>query len=473
MDSLNKVLLDNKRFKTQIDVATSILNYAANSFINVYPRVGKSLIAFIVGSKNNKVTYIVVPNEQLKTDMQTELNKIYTYLDKDFKFNSKIELYTKSDLLKLNMLCQPDKQYDMIIDEIHKYSTGEAMSAIVNYMALPNVKIIGMTGSPNEVPIILGLKMVHFIGEQDAIDNNFISDGVEYGIPLTFNETEKVDYLTYSNIIREQLSLLRNVYKMLSFKNELDCLYACAKGRVLKGIYTKGGIITDKVSTAMGWHNQLDLSNDYNKNLELNFNPNNLYENCKKAAAFIDKRNDLINNNILKVNKAIEILSTLEGATIVFTGTKKLAELIYTNLNRLDVGIYYSSMPSRYCYGLDGELIKDKNGELKMIGTARQKSLLLDKLKLGIINVILTPESLQEGFTEKAIQNVIICNGSENNIVDLQRKARAKTFVQGKNIEIYNIFFDDFTYGEEVINCRDKQKFLKRINNVDEIIFKN
>ena len=91
----------------------------------------------------------------------------------------------------------------------------------------------------------------------------------------------------------------------------------------------------------------------------------------------------------------------------------------------------------------------------------------------SILNVILTPESLQEGFTEKAIQNVIICNGSENNIVDLQRKARAKTFVQGKNIEIYNIYFDDFMYGEEIVSCRDKQKFLKRINNIDEIIFKN
>ena len=382
MDSSNKLVLDSVRFKMQIDVATSILNYPTHSYINVYPRVGKSLIAFIVGSKNNKTTYIVVPNEQLKQDMQTELDKVYSYLDKDFKFNSRIELYTKSDLLKLNMLCQPDTQYDIIIDEIHKYSTGEAMSAIVNYMRLANVRIIGMTGSPNEVPIILGLKMVHFIGEQEAIDNNFVSDGIEYGIALTFNETEKVDYITYSNIIREQLNLLRNAYKLLSFKNELDCLYACAKGRVIKGVYLKGGIITDRISTAMGWHNQLDLTNDYNKNLDLNFNPNNLFENCKKAAAFIDKRNDLINNNILKVNKVIEILSTLEGATIIFTGTKKLAELIYSNLNRLDVGIYYSSMPSRYCYGLDGELIKDKAGELKMIGTARQKTLLLDKLNV-------------------------------------------------------------------------------------------
>ena len=471
--SRNSIVLNEKRFQCQINVATSILNYPLNSYINVYPRVGKTFIAFIVASKNEKVTYIVVPNQQLKSDMVNELNKIYHYGNKDFVFNQNIEIYTKDELMNLNILCQPDRQYDLIIDEIHKYNSGGAQTALMNYLMLPNVRMIGMTGTPNEVPLILGMKLVHYIGEEEAIDNNFISSGKEYAIPLSFNQSEQSDYITYSNIIAEQLSLFRNIYKLLGFRDELDCLYCCSKGKVIGGVYQKAGRICDMVATQMGWHNQLDTSNDYNKKLELNFNPNNLLENSKKATDFIDKRNDLMNNNISKVSAVLNILSKTEGASIVFTGTKKLAELIYTNLNKTDVGIYYSSMPNRYCYDVKGDIIKDKEGNPKMIGTARQKTLLLEKLRLGIINTILTPESLQEGFTEKAITTIIVCNGSENNIVDIQRKGRAKTYVEGKEIKIYNIYFDDFEYGGELIKCRDKQKFLKRVNNINDIIFEN
>src|SRR5574344_1246718 len=98
--SRNSIVLNEKRFKCQIDVATSILNYPLHSYINVYPRVGKTFIAFIVASKNNKITYIVVPNQQLKSDMINELTKVYHY-EKDFVFNQKIEIYTKDELMNL------------------------------------------------------------------------------------------------------------------------------------------------------------------------------------------------------------------------------------------------------------------------------------------------------------------------------------------------------------------------------------
>ena len=185
------MVLDNNKFEKQLDIAYSILNTNDNCYINVYPRVGKTIIGFIVGSKNNKKTYIIVPNKQLQEQMQKELNIIYEYKNKAFKFNQRIEIYTKKDLMDGNILCSQGTQYDLIIDEIHKYTTDDGMMSILNYMSMPHVRIIGLTGTPNEVPIVLNLKLVYKFTETNAIENNFIVPHEEYAIPLDLNPKEQ------------------------------------------------------------------------------------------------------------------------------------------------------------------------------------------------------------------------------------------------------------------------------------------
>jgi len=466
------ITLNEVQFEKQIEIANSVLSYAGNCYIDVFPRVGKTLISFIIASKTKDVknTIIVVPNNDLKKDMQSALNESYFYI-KEFIFNRNIEIYTKKELMEFNVICSSDKKYDLIIDEIHKYSTDNGFDTLAKYAMMPHVKIIGMTGTPNEVPIILNLHKSFRFTEEEAIDFEFIANHKEYAIPLQLNYSEQELYFNYSSLISETLSLLKDVHKASGFKDALECLYSCARGKVVDGVYKKGGAISMQVALNAGWSANLDISNAYNANLNVNFNPNNLHENCKKATAFIDRRNDLIFNNIIKVNKVVELLQSCEGSTIIFTGTKKLAELIYTSLNSVKVGIIYSNMPTRLMKDLKGDYITNKDGTPKKIGTVRQKSIILERLKNEQINVLITPESLQEGFTEKTINNVIICNGSSNPITDTQRKARGKTKNDNKIVNIYNLFFDDFMYGIDIIKNRDKVKFESRVNNLDEIIF--
>lgn len=426
----------------------------------------------------NDLIVIVVPSLSIKEMWISELNNTYNLVN--------IEVYTSQELLNLTVdnriICRL-----FIVDEIHKFTTPERIK-LLNKTRVTYVFNLGLTGSYDYANKTLNeyFPVVDTITEKEALDNKWISNFREYNIPLELSDSDKKDYIKYSKIIYEALSNFKGLHGILKFpdgkpffSSDLDLILSCYSGKKILGYdYIKSKYIRESVALKMDWKPNLDLSNEYNKDRDEYWNPDNIKKTATKFHKAMQARNELHNINEVKLQAVLELYAYYKHRTIItFNGSTTFADMITDAINntfKCDKAIsYYANSKGKPLMNfVDGKYFLDAKGNIKSFGVKRQLDYIVEMLKIGKYNIVNAVNALDEGFSVENIDIVITTSGSTNPTTYNQRSARGKTidsYNPNKLTLIFNLYFDDFNYmidGEyKWFKSRDASKIRLRQEN--------
>ena len=370
-----------------------------------------------------------------------------------------------------------------IVDEIHKFISDERFKIITGEKA--NSKFfLGLTGTLPSGKLLGDLThyipVVDVITEQEAIDNNWISDYTEYNLGLELGEEDKLRYIRFSEPIHDTLALFKNSCRLFEtnngaflFKDDYEVIQSCATGKAVHNGYIQANVLRNSLAEKMGWSKQLDMSTEYGREREDIWNPIHIETRVKTFVSFVRRRTDIIHNNVIKLNAVLDIYSKFPNRTICFNESIMFAErvkeaIIYT-LNKPAIS-YHSKTESDYILDSNGKSFTYisglRAGEPKKFGKKKILEEMLNGMRTGKYNFLSTARALDEGIDIPNLEQIITTAGSANPIQYSQRKARAQTvdiYNPGKIARIINLYFDDFVDSHgEYIRCRDKQKLRAR-----------
>lgn len=484
--------LGAERFKIANGIGT--LNWV-QQFGKTYGTINFIINPHLLNKQSNTII-IVVPSEIIARQWHDNLMSYGVQ-------HHRIVVYTISHILS-NDLTELDCSM-LIIDEIHRFTTPAAIS-IIDDTRIKHHYRLGLTGSyPYDNEVVMTMyPIVDKITEEEAIENGWISDFVEYNILISFTERDKLKYIELSQPIHESLELFRDKSKFFNstlIPDDYSLLDACYRGAktVNKAgipVYIQYEHFCNMLALSVGWNQTLDINKPEGERLNTYWNPNAIHERAKKFNQAVQKRNELITNNNSKLEVIGRILQRSQKTTICFNESTAFADTIADYVNALFNGTYpavcyHSKLTSRTLIDPDSGNYYvyqsgEKKGMPKLFGKTNIKRYVIEFINSGYFKFISTAKALDEGVSIPAIEQVICTGGSTNPITYDQRTARGKTISNtnpDKVTHIFNLVFDDFVNPNngDAIKSRDKQKLILRqrphadkvvwVKSVDDIEF--
>lgn len=438
---------------------------------------GILIIQKLLSKRPDALVYIVTPSDYIRNNWFDELVK-----------HNILNVYVKTcnEVLNLDSTINVDL---LVVDEIHKYTSDERLK-IIRGEIIKYRWNLGLTGTfpTGKIgdEISKYFPIIDTITEHEALQNKWISNFVEYNYGLKLSDEDKYRYLQYSIPIRETLDLFKGTSKLYSFfKDDYDVLTSCFAGKKTKSGYIQAKTIRQDLASKKGWSTELPLTNDYNRMIEDNWNPIIIEQNARKFNDIVRKRNDIINNNRVKLRAVIDICNRFKLTTIIFNESTDFADIIADELNidGLVAICYHSNIESKFLLDKDGNQMYTLTGKPKKVGKVCIKKEALEGLKNGKYRVLSTAKALDEGLDVPNIELVITTAGTTNPLQYKQRNARGKTvdiYNPDKVTKIINLYFTNFVDDNgNTIPCRDYQKLMLRqsmndivpidITNIDDI----
>ncbi len=457
------------------------------------PRFGKlyegvNIISRVLNKNPKSNILVIVPSEIIFLQWQTRLNDVGIYTSKQ----SSDSLLTLATIYSLNNLISSIPIqigfYNLIvIDEIHRLINTDYLKTL-NVLGKFRLGLLGV--KPNEQSnqkIEEFAPIIDIITEKEAIENRWIADYIEYNLELELSNDDKVKYTNYTNHMRDTIKQFSNLHKhytvnnKLMFESEFDLILACYTGKHWNKKYIPSPMLRESVAKLSGWHIDLDMSNPKNVEIDNNWNPADLYNKCKTFKEIVDKRNEILINNDIKLDKVVEILKLNPVPTIIFNESIDFVDKLNLVLNNKGIKsiAYHSKIKSQplidpqtneyYKYGSGS-----KKGETKIFGKTNIKRYAIEGMKSGYFNVLITVKALDEGLTIENIEQVITTAGSTNPIQYSQRIARGNTFNPNNNkiTKVFNLYFNDFCLPDNsLVKSRDKIKLEDRQKYSKDIIY--
>ena len=453
--------------------------------IDAPPRFGKTTIGTKIITKVKNQTpdatvVLIVPSDAIRT------------IWKD-KVGNNAEVYTRNYITRLGNDIKNINPWLLIVDELHKFADRSFRYSLDKLCEQSKFRL-GLSGTYpyNNSFILSKFPVVDVIYEHEAIEKGWITPFDEYNIPVQLTEEEQDRYIKYSAFISETIELFKGKRKYVDesgqyISDDLQLIYACYSGLKYKKQYIKGNEIRDTLAKALGWKQNLNLSNNYNKKLDKYWNPNSIYERCKTFKNIVDYRNELINNNENKLKAVLEIIKLNDVPTIIFNDSIDFVNRLTEALGSKAIP-YHSKIKSVPIYNEEtNDWERYSTGRIIKYGAKRLKKIAIDGIKSGKFKYLITVRSLDEGLDLPELEQVIVTAGSANPVQQKQRTARAKT-VNFNNIDgisnIFNLYIDDFTNSlGQSYKSRDKQKLIYRqkqykhpvewINSLQDITISN
>lgn len=454
--------------------------------LNLVPRFGKTRIATLVSERS------LFSNPNIKIVAVAHNDIAHKNLVNNLP--AKVIITTASKIVKEFEEYKLKKIDLLIVDEIHRFFRGNNLLIL---KLEPKWKL-GLTGAKLTVfeKAILkqnGFQVVDTITEDEALDNHWISEFVEYNLPVEIEEHKKAIYASYSSKITSILDIYRDKYKRMNivlgmkiFVSDLALMYGMYSGinfkipNTNKSVRIHPDTIRHKLAETMGWNRELDMSIDMNKNINTYFNPAALHEAAQVLNGIIRERNELIINSRNKVDAVVEIINRNPVPTIIFSESTQMASDIARVLGD-DAIEYHSGIES--CYIMNpktGEYYSHANGNPIKFGATRLKKFAIECIMNGSFKYLCTVKALNESVDIPILQQVITTGGTTNPSTHLQRIARGKTLDSnnlGKVTSIINVYIKDFIMDDVLIPSRDASKLKTRqaesvvfwVDTIDEI----
>ncbi|MBD5584378.1 MAG: hypothetical protein HDQ88_04800 [Clostridia bacterium] len=367
-------------------------------------------------------TIIVVPNLALKDTIRkvtTGQGKIKVLYIQDY-----IDLHKKFNGISCSCL--------IIIDVTNNsYYTNKQF--VTAWSKTKCDRLLGIT-SKSITPISkerfakLAFPIIDVITKQEALDNGWISPTVIYNVGLEFTSEEKNVYRSLTENITNTISIFKGKTKMINhdFKKLTKCstdliaddfalITACARGLnwvnnlTDKAEHIHSELVRNMLANIMGWKEDLDLSNDYNKQLDMYWKPDNIKARAESFIEAVAKRQALYSNNKSKRAAIDYIVEHLNTKAIVLNQDTNIADYIETIPECM---CYYKNMNSRMCYDENGVPYKygsgAKKGDPKLFGPIGIKKECIKNFTGDRCKVIATNEVAHSDFDIAGL-NLIVC----------------------------------------------------------------
>lgn len=453
----------NTRDERQAESIAKIINNNYNGILNLAPRFGKTRIGVLACKHykqvNSKTAIVLVPNVSIKSAWEQEFA---TYEQTEIPVATASQIVSIRGFLRVGLL---------IVDEAHRF-TSDVWYKLINNDIIKYDKIIMLTGSlpigDNLLKLTKLASIIDYISEEEAISNNWISNYIEYNIPLKLSDDETIKYVSNSTKISLLFQKYKGIHNSITyggtqlFDSEMSLLYGCTKGANSK-IY--GHISSDLIIDAIC--NKMT----FNEESRALWNKDTVKAEARLFSNIVKNRNYILTNSKVKLEAVIYMLSVLKKSAIVFSDNSMFADKLSEEYNKLYPNksvSYHSNLESKPLIDLNtGDYYRyatgKRKGEPKLFSVKAQLEYIKACFQVNYYNVIFAVKSLDEGVTIPNIEIVITTSGSSNPIQYVQRTGRGKTYVnETKLARIYNLYFDDFTNDGVVINSRDRSKLMDR-----------
>lgn len=462
--------------------------------LNYSLRFGKTLTGIKIinrlkYNKNIKSVVILVPNSNLRLQWTNEID--------EHIFGLKVLIYTANSALNQDSL-----ECDLlIVDEIHKF-TSDARILLLNGNKIKHTYRIGLTGTypeneSNNTNIIYKFyPIIDTITEEEAIINNWISDYIEYNYGLDLPDYDKDKYIKYSKFIGEVLNDFKGIDEYFTYsgkrvlKDHYQAIVSCRVGLSInkyllnsdKSEYIPSAKIREYVAKQKGWYYGIESDSMINRN----WSPTAIENKVNMFEDFVQKRNQLINNNQVKLEAVLNIVEKFKDKIIIIFNQSidfadKLTDAINANFGNIAI-CYHSKVSSRPLLDEHGNYYKyktgNKKGEIKIFGQKSLKDNAIAGIKCGFYKVLVTVMALDEGFNVEDMEIAITTSGTTNPIQHKQRTGRVKTLspYRKKETLVINLFFQNFNIEHQdgtinIVRSRDQTKLRLRQRQSENLIY--
>jgi len=274
----------------------SLVDWPKGAILEYATGFGKTFVSIIIFKKIlikwiNCECIVIVPTTQLKGQWEKIL--------KDENLKAKVYV--------INTVALGDKKYKcdlLILDEVHLYPKGLKFSQVFNKI---NYKLLlGLTATLSDElrkKLEPYAKVVDTITQKEAKDNNWISDYIEYNLPVELTEEDKETYTKLNKEFNKYFSY---------FNFDFNLAMKCRKSSEAK-------LYADQ----MGWdHKQVTFF-------------------ANRWGFFMKERKEWLYNTQGKIDLTVEIIKRFNVKTIVFSESKVFANEVAKQLG--DKAVAYHS----------------------------------------------------------------------------------------------------------------------------------
>ena len=423
------------------------------------------IIRYLIKNRSNNHFVIVVPSENLKIQWDKVIANSFTKKDQLI-----IEVFTVSWVIRQDSFI---RTHTLILDEIHEY-TSEKYIKVLNGALIGKDEVLGLTGTATDNAAVMNIlkefcPVIDVVSERDAIESGYISNFVEYNIPIILTGEEQIEYDRLSQIVTDNMSKFGN--GGLSLANKCLGGGKHTNGKVYTGIQFAFGWAAHN-----GWHNKLDTQNNpVDAKIDNLWNPHKIIGYSKALINAVRQRRNILYSCTNKVNLTLELTRKFNDVkTIIFsestTFADKVGQLINEDIPNSAV-VYHSQLKPMM-------MPSDKTGKLIKYGSKRLKERSMDRIRKGLSRILVTSRSLDRGLDIEDIRLGITSSGTQNPIQYKQRGGRVKRketspFTEDTVVLIINMFVKN-TKDEVWLKKRQSKSthIIHDASCIDDIVFK-
>lgn len=308
------------------------------------------------------------------------------------------------------------------------------------------------------------LKNITYNTDNNKLNNNnkdYNSYPVEGEHILCYlSNTEKESYDKYTTYINNSMTIFNDFYTLEYARNGNNKLNMSAND------------VCWQIAKNNGWHEQLDLSYDYNKQIDNIFNPNALLDRAHNTYNIIRERQKILIESENKLDKILEIVNNnINKKILIISKNGKFANKVFNKLidNNIPCGEYHNEIESTYIYDHNNKPILYKSGKQKgqpkifaskAISTMYEKSFNNEEIN------ILSIKNASDKALKIEIDIIIITSTLCDDINSILYRYNNITIKQAP-LNIYKLYYSD-TIELKLLEKDIKNKHYKVKNTLSE-----
>ena len=374
-------------------------------------------LLIIIGDYKYKNDILKVIKETLELNEAIYIENHLQFLTQSYAYN-KLYLYTTNILIGIE-----DSSF------IQKSFQESKFTLVVT--TNPSIRLNKLNSIQSILPnIYLG------IGDNDLQQSKINVPVTEYRHGIYLNEEEKAQYAKYSNFIKDSMTVF----------GDFNNVELCRNGDKLCNVSAMS--MCNRLASQNGWSPELDMSIEFNVQIDKVYNPNAIYERANLIYNIARERKNFVCNNSNKIAEIINIVKAnpFKGIVIV-SKSGDFANEIAEALNKENIicGLYHNEIPASYMPDENGETITYKSGankgKPKLFKAASLSTYWMQCYIYGETHV-LSIKSASDNALAIDIDIVIFTTTLIDDIFKFKARFRNCNF-NGNNTEIHRIYCID------------------------------
>jgi len=429
MADINQIFDDAvEEWKNNHGVGTCLIPFPLNDKIMIYNLLTKMY------NKNPQCKVLIVTNTfKDRMDIIDFITNQDEENDKEFK-----QLISDKTLkiFSYNLA----KDYNQLLDLIIIYNPDEITNCIYGLFRKAHFKLVIFNKLLSDYsqletlykhcPLLSAFKQkeVEAIRLSTPVEEEWIK------IEIPADSQDYKDYLKYTEYIQTSINIF----------GSFSCMQQARLGNASLNISSSS--ICMQIATDNGWNPSLDMTIEYNRNIDELYNPNSLRDRASRTYEMIRNRSILVSDYEPKLEKVLELINKHKDEKILVINKRgefanKVTEYINNMSETIICANYHDKVEDIPAVDINGHAIYIKSGkskgERKMMGCQAQKSLNEQLFNLGKINVLSLSNSPDKKLTVDVDVIIItspLCEDIENYMY------RLSNVVYKDKIKLYSIF---------------------------------